>query len=70
MLVKPFEAEQGVYSFKLEGIGVEIWQMLKNDYSYEGIKETICQNYQVSEEVAVADLKAFLAELKHNQLIQ
>ncbi len=54
----------------MDAVGAEIWKGLEAGLDGDAILEKILQEFEVSREVAKADLEEFLEKLKNNQLIR
>lgn len=60
---------EGMMSYELSGVGYYIWENLNGDNSLEEILELICQEFEVSPEVAQKDLIDFVSCLEEQELI-
>lgn len=60
--------EQGTY-YALDEVGALIWQKLKEGLVPREIPDQIVNSYEIDQETAEADVRAFLQELKRRQLI-
>lgn len=48
----------------VNGTGAYIWQLLEQEQSVESLAKAIVERYEVTEERATADVKAFVAQLR------
>lgn len=60
--------KSGTY-FGLDAMGTRIWEMLKEGVSGAEICKRLTEEFDVSQEVAEADARRFLGELKDNDIL-
>ena len=56
--------------FELNKVGSDIWKLLAEGHTEEGIVEKMLQTYAVSKEKLASDVKAFIALMISNGLLQ
>lgn len=62
------DMESGVY-MGLDEVGTCIWQNIEHKISVEKLVERLLGEYDVEQEVCLADLKLFLSDMVENKLI-
>ena len=53
----------------LNEVGVDIWNMLQNEVTFEEIVQGILKEYDVEESVARQDIREFLDKLEENGIL-
>ena len=53
----------------LNSVSLVIWQCLENDVSFDDILKAVTDNFEVSQEQAVADIKEFLDGMRSYNLL-
>ncbi len=53
----------------LNGAGAFLWQLLENETTEDEVVNAMLQQYEVSEELARADVKKFITQLKDADLL-
>lgn len=64
-----FLAEDGDQFISLNPVGSFIWEQIDGLHSLQQILDILCHEYEVSEEVALADLQEFVAQLQTQGLL-
>lgn len=64
-----FLAEAGDQYISLNPVGSFLWQQMDGLHSLRDIIDILCHEYDVSEEVALADLEEFVAQLQSQGLL-
>ncbi|MEM9043951.1 MAG: PqqD family peptide modification chaperone [Pseudomonadota bacterium] len=59
---------QGKY-FAIEGTGARIWELLSTPKSEAELVEILCEDYNVTPEQCLGDLRAFIQDLKDHDLV-
>jgi hypothetical protein len=62
------DVEQGKY-FGLNGAGPRIWELLGRPATEQELVEALLGEYEVTREVCVAEVTAFLANLRERHLL-
>jgi coenzyme PQQ synthesis protein D (PqqD) len=60
--------ENGVY-YGLNRVGTAVWDMLKEEQPLEAVLTAVCDRYDVSEDVARADVAALVSQLREEGLV-
>jgi len=60
--------ENGVY-YGLNRVGTAVWELLKEDQPLGAILTAVCDRYEVSEDVARADVAVLVTHLRDEGLI-
>jgi Coenzyme PQQ synthesis protein D (PqqD) len=60
--------ERGQY-FSLNRLGTRIWELLENPTTEDTLVEQLTAEYDVTPEVCAAEVAAFLAALRHRELL-
>ena len=60
--------ERGEY-FGVAGIGTRIWELLEQPHTFDALVDTLCGEYEVSDETCRADAAGFLDQLAANAMI-
>ena len=55
---------------KLNETGLLLWKKLKNDVSLEELCTALCEEYAISEDIAMQDVKAFVDGLQEAGFIE
>lgn len=55
--------------FLLTGVAEDIWLLIKEDYPFIDIVNTLSKKYNVSEDVLVADTNVFIENLYNENLL-
>ena len=63
------DLKSGIY-FGLEGVGQRIWELLETPKKPLELRDTLLEEYDVTEEVATADTHRFLEQLLEHGLIE
>ncbi|MBR5233767.1 MAG: PqqD family protein [Clostridia bacterium] len=53
----------------LNSVSLVIWQCLENDVSFDDILKAVTDNFEVSQEQAVADIREFLDGMRSYNLL-
>lgn len=61
--------ETGNY-FGVSGIGPSIWHFLETPKRFDEIVDEIVENFEVEPDIAAADLRAFVASMAKNGMIE
>mgnify|MGYP001951798741 CR=1 FL=1 len=56
--------------FGLEGVGMEIWQMICDGKAVDEIIKTICRDYDIHEGKVNRDVESFVNRLLSNKLLE
>jgi hypothetical protein len=56
--------------YSLQGTATEIWELMKNNISFEQILTAIHQSYTSDNDQMIEHIRNFLAELKNEELIE
>ena len=56
--------------YSLNPVGADIWRMLQNEISLEEMCAWVTENYEVSEEQALVDIREFVGELVGTGLVR
>ena len=56
--------------YGVSGIGPRIWELLESPRGFGELVDGICDEFEVDSETAASDLKAFLAKLSENGMIE
>jgi hypothetical protein len=64
-----FLAEAGDQYISLNPVGSFIWQQMDGIHSLRDILDILCHEYEVEEEVALADLEMFVTQLLEQSLL-
>jgi hypothetical protein len=60
--------ERGTY-YGIGGIGSRIWELLEQPTKLDAIVAAICAEFDVSEQMCMADVKLFLRDMIENDLV-
>jgi hypothetical protein len=63
------DIEQGI-CFSLNPVGLKIWELLKKDYSFDRIVDTLADDFEVSRSQLVSDIMEFVCALEAKHLIR